>query len=116
MSRLESGATMRPVPSVTDSLDRVVDAAQHVVVDHIALLRVEASAALASATRRAAPLLIAGVLMVIGWILLLMAAFQIIAPRVGSLGTLALLAGANLVPGLGLVLASRRGTAERPHG
>jgi hypothetical protein len=116
MPRLEPSAAERPVPTVTDSLDRVVDAAQDVVVDHIALLRLEASAALTSAVRRGALLLIGGVLIAMAWVLLLLAAFDIMAPRLGSPSSLAILAGANFVPGLGLVLAPRGVTAERGHG
>jgi hypothetical protein len=104
------------VPSVTDSLDRMVGAAQNVLGDEAKLLRVEVTSALTSALRSAAMALGGTVFLSVGWIIALMAVFQLLVPRLGTLGTLAVLIAANVLPGIGLVLGSWRGAKEPGRG
>jgi len=92
-------------PSVTDSLDRMVDAAQNVVGDQIALLKTDVSAAAASVTRRGALSLVGGMLIAIAWMVGLVALYLFLAPRLGVMNALLALSGLNLVPGLVLLTA-----------
>lgn len=102
------GARERPVPSVTDSLDRMVDAAQKVVADEVSLLGDEVSSGISTAFQSTVLLLVGTVLLATGWVLVLMAAFEALAPRVGGLAALGLLAVCNLVPGIVLLVVGRR--------
>lgn len=102
-----NGARERPAPSVTDSLDRMVDAAQKVVADEVSLLGDEVSSGISTAFQSTVLLLVGTVLLATGWVLVLMAAFEALAPRVGGLAALGLLAVCNLVPGIGLLLVGR---------
>jgi Putative Actinobacterial Holin-X, holin superfamily III len=102
-----NGARERQVPSVTDSLDRMVDAAQKVVADEVSLLGVEVSSGISAAFQSTVLLLLGTVLLAVGWVLVLMAAFQALAPRVGGLSAFGLLAVCNLVPGIVLLVVGR---------
>jgi Putative Actinobacterial Holin-X, holin superfamily III len=114
---LERLRDRRPTPTVTESLDRVVDAAQNVVGDQIDLLRAEAESAVVGALRSTATMLAGVVLLLIAWAIILAAAYDLLVPRTGSLGGLAILAAANLVPGVALlVTARRRGRPEVARG
>jgi uncharacterized membrane protein YqjE len=106
----------RTVPSVTDSLDRMVDAAQNVVGDQVQLLRVEVTSAVTSALQSGALVLGGTALLVVGWIIALMAAFQLLAPHLGTLGTLVVLVALNVLPGIALVMGAWRGAAELGRG
>ena len=103
-----NGASERPVPSVTDSLDRVVDAAQKVMADEVSLLGVEVSSGISTAIRSSIMLLLGTVLLAIGWVLVLMTAFEALAPRSGNFAALGVLAACNLVLGMVLFLIGRR--------
>jgi uncharacterized membrane protein YqjE len=117
MSRLAPlGAGERPVPTVTDSLDRVVDAAQSLVEDRVELLKVEATSMVTSALLSGALGLAGAALVGLGWLIVLMAAFQVLVPPIGTLGALAALAAVNLLPGIVLLVLARRGFAEGRHG
>jgi hypothetical protein len=83
------GSVQRPLPTVTESLDRMVDAAQKVAGDEVALLRAEVTSAASAAIQSGAMLLLATALLAIGWVIAMMAAFQLLAPRLGALATLA---------------------------
>src|SRR5262245_53812419 len=117
MPRLESnGDSERPVPSVIESLDRMVDAAQSVVGDEVNLLRVEVSSAVSTGLLSAAMLLVVIMLMAIGWVIVLMIAFQMLAPRLGGLGTMVALAALNIVLSIALLVRTRRELAGVGHG
>jgi hypothetical protein len=117
MLQVESnGAAQRPVPSVTESLDRMVDAAQKVVGDEVSLLRADVTWATTHAVQSGAMLLLATALLVIGWVIALMAAFQVMAPRVGTLETLVGLALLNLLGGVLLLVGARRRLKEVGNG
>ena len=111
-----NGARERPLPSVTDSLDRMVDAAQKVVADEVNLLGVEVSSGISTAIRSSIMLLLGTVLLAIGWVLILMGAFQALAPRIGGLVAFGLLAVCNLVPGIVLLVVGRRHLKDIAHG
>jgi len=101
-------ARERPIPTVTDSLDRMVDAAQKVVADEVNLLGVEVSSGISTAFQSTVLLLLGTVLLAVGWVLVLMAAFEALAPRVGGLAAFGLLAVSNLGPGIVLLVVGRR--------
>jgi uncharacterized membrane protein YqjE len=104
----QTNGGQRPVPSVTDSLDRMVDAAQKVVADEVSLLGVEVSSGISAAFQSSVLLLLGTVFLAIGWVLVLMTAFEAVAPRVGGFAALGLLAACNLVPGIVLLVVGRR--------
>jgi len=103
-----NGARERSGPSVTDSLDRMVDAAQKVVADEVNLLGVEMSSGISTAFQSTVLLLLGTVLLGVGWILVLMAVFEALAPRIGPLPAFGLLAFCNLMPGIALLMIGRR--------
>ena len=109
-------ARERAVPTVTDSLDRMVDAAQKVVADEVHLLGVEVSSGISTAFQSTVLLLLGTVLLAVGWVLVLMAAFEALAPRVGGFATFGLLAACNLVPGIVLLVVGRRHLRDIAHG
>ena len=111
-----NGGGPREVPSVTESLDRMVDAAQKVVADEVNLLRVEVFSAATAALLSGVLLLLGTALVTIGWVIVLMTLFEVMAPRLGTLGTLAALAGLNLLPGIVLLVRARGGARELGHG
>ena len=116
MARLEPVRVEPTVPTVSESLDRMVDAAQNVLADEMRLLRVEAITSVNAALRSAALMAAGTLLLGVGWIIALMAVFQMLAPHLGTLETLGTLIAANVLPGLALVLAARRRTPESGHG
>lgn len=103
----QNGSGQRPVPSVTESLDRMVDAAQKVVGDEVSLFRADVTSATAHAMQSGAMLLMAAVLFAIGWVIASMAIFQVLASQVGALEALVALALFNLLAGVLLLLAAR---------
>jgi len=117
MLQVESnGAVQRPVPSVTESLDRMVDAAQKVVGDEVSLFRADVTSATTRALQGGGMLLLATALLAIGWAIALMTAFQVLAPRVGALGTLVGLALLNLLGGVLFLVGARRRLREVGNG
>ena len=111
-----NGASERPVPSVTDSLDRMVDAGHKVIADQVNLLGVEVSSGISTAFQSTVLLLLGTVLVALGWVLVLMAAFDALSPRIGALTALGLLAVCNLVPGIVLLVIGRRHLKDIAHG
>ena len=107
-----NGATERSVPSVTDSLDRMVDAAQKVAADEVSLLGAEVSSGISTAFKSSVLLLLGTVFLAIGWVLVLMTTFEALAPRAGGFAALGLLAVCTLVPGIALLLVGRRRLKE----
>src|SRR5262245_25668686 len=116
MARLEPVRVDPAVPSVTESLDRMVEAAQNVAGDELKLLRIEAMAAVTSALRSGALGLGGTLFLAIGWIIALMAVFLVLAPRLGTLATLGVLIAANVLPGVALVLSAWSHTSGPRHG
>ena len=107
-----NGATERSVPSVTDSLDRMVDAAQKVAADEVSLLGAEVSSGISTAFQSSVLLVLGTVFLAIGWVLVLMTTFEALAPRAGGFAALGLLAVCTLVPGIALLLVGRRRLKE----
>ena len=117
MLQVESnGAVQRPVPSLTESLDRMVDAAQKVVGDEVSLFRADVTSATTNALHSGGMLLLGTAFLAIGWATALMAAFQVLAPRVGALATLVGLALLNLLGGVLLLVGARRRLKEIGNG
>jgi hypothetical protein len=102
-----NGLVQRPVPTVTESLDRMVDAAQKVAGDEVALLRAEVGSAASAAIQSGAMLLLATAMLAIGWVTAMMAAFQLLAPRLGTLATLASLSVLDIVCGVLFLVGAR---------
>jgi hypothetical protein len=94
----------------------MVDAAQKVLGDEVKLLRVEAMSSITSALRSGAMALGGTMLLGIGWIIALLAAFLVLAPRFGTLTTLGILIAANVLPGVALVFGAWRGFSEPGRG
>jgi hypothetical protein len=107
-----NGSVQRPVPTVTESFDRMVDAAQKVAGDEVALLRAEVSSAGSAAVKSGAMLLLATAMLAMGWVIAMMAAFQLLAPRLGALATLASLSGFNVLCGVLFLVGARRRLKE----
>src|SRR5262249_21011536 len=103
-----NGSGERPVPSLADSFERMVDAAEKVVGDEVDLLGVEVSSVVSEALQSGALLLLGTASLAIGWVIALMAAFQVLAPRLGTLGPLVALAAFNLVAVVVLPGVARR--------
>jgi hypothetical protein len=103
-------------PTVTDSLDHMVNAAQNVVGDQIGLLKFEVTTtmtALMMALLRAAAMALLGTAMLlIGWVIVLRAALQALEPRIGGVGAVASLVAVNVVLGVGLLMAAARARGE----
>jgi hypothetical protein len=117
MLQVESnGALQRPAPSLTQSLDRMVDAAQKVVGDEVSLIRADVTSATTDALQSGAMLLVATGLLAIGWAIALMAAFQVLAPQVGALAALGGLALVNLLAGVVLLVGARHRLKEIGNG
>jgi hypothetical protein len=95
-------------PTVSGAIDRVVDAAQHVVTDQLDLARIETL----TAARR---LLGSGVLFLIGsalllgaWATLAVAAYHLLEPQLAPVERLLVIAAANAVVGLCMLLGGVR--------
>lgn len=113
MSRPQALRPAEPTaPTVTDSLDRMVDAAQNNVVgDQVLLLRGGVTSAVGWALQSGGPVLGGTALLVVCWIIALMATFQLLAPDLGTLGTFGVLIALNVLPGIAILVAWR-GAAE----
>jgi putative superfamily III holin-X len=95
-------------PTVTDAIDRAVDAAQGLVGDEIALARLNVESAL-TGTVVGAILVVVGACLGMGaWTALLVAAYQYSTAWMPSIESLAAIAGVNAVLALALVLVGRR--------
>jgi len=108
----DNGTVERPVPTVAESFDRMVDAAQKVAGDEVALVRAEISSATSAAIQSSALLLLGTAMLAIGWVIAMMAVFQVLAPRLGTLGALACLAAFNILCGVFLLVGARRRLKE----
>lgn len=101
-------------PTVASALDRMVDAAQQVVVDQVVLARLDAQAALASAVRDASILAFGGILFLFAWVVAMAALHGLLIHRLLPEASLGIIAGGNaviaaLLVGLGLGRLRRSG-------
>lgn len=108
-------------PTVASALDRMVDAAQQVVVDQVVLARLDAQAAIASAVRDAAILAFGGILMLFAWVVAMAALHGLLVHRLLPEASLAIIAGGNAaiaatLIGLGVGRLSRSGQEADDHG
>ena len=84
------------VPSVPGALDRLVDAAQQVVADQVDLVRLEARETLRRTLSGAALLMLGTLLAAMAWGALMVAAHELLVPRLApwqSLGVIGLVNG-----------------------
>jgi Putative Actinobacterial Holin-X, holin superfamily III len=90
---------VRPVeePTVTGAIDRVVDAAQGLVTDEIALARMNLEATVVGTFVGSALLAVGGLLGLGAWAVLMIAAHEILTTQVqtSSLASLGIIAGVN---------------------
>jgi hypothetical protein len=100
--RVENG------PTVAGAIDRVVDAAQHVVQDQIGLARLETVTAARQMLRGALMALAGAVLLLIAWIALGMAAYVMLESTLLPAERLGILAALNAVLGSVLILVGMR--------
>lgn len=101
--------------SVGHAISRVAEAGQRFVSDKLDLMKVEAKAALDEKVTAAkeggkalALLAAAGFIILLAWITLMAAAVVALAEVLGPAGGLAIVGGAHLLMGLGLIALSRR--------
>jgi hypothetical protein len=99
-------------PTVTDSLDHMVNAAQNVVGDQIGLLKFEVTTTMTALLRAAAMALLGTAMLLIGWVIVLRAGLQALEPRIGGVGAVASLVAVNVVLGVGLLMAAARARGE----
>ncbi len=90
-------------PTVSSALDRMVDAAQQVVVDQVVLARLDAQAALATAVRDASILAFGGILMLFAWVVAMVALHGVLVHRLLPEASLGLIAAGNAVIGATLI-------------
>jgi uncharacterized membrane protein YqjE len=100
------------LPSVTESLDRVVDGVQKVVGSQLDLFRLDVSSAATSALLQGAMAMGGILFLIMGWGVFLVAAYWTLEPSTGALPALAVLGTANVVVGLSLLAGTRREVAR----
>jgi hypothetical protein len=76
--------------------------------NEVSLFRADLTSATTHALHGGAMLLLGTALLAIGWVIALMAAFQVLASRVGALEALVGLALVNLLAGVLLLVGARR--------
>lgn len=86
-------------PTVTSALDRMVDAAQQVVVDQVRLARVEAQEALARTARDSVMVAVGGIILLVAWIFGMVALHGLLVRWLDPAASLGIIAGANAVIG-----------------
>jgi uncharacterized membrane protein YqjE len=90
-------------PTVTAALDRMVDAAQHVVVDQVRLAKLEAQAALTRTARDSAMIGLGGVMLLVAWVFGMVALHALLVRYLDPSASLGIIAGVNAVIGGGLL-------------
>ncbi len=90
-------------PTVTSALDRMVDAAQQVVVDQVRLARLEAQSALTRTARDSAMVLVGGLILLLAWVFGMVALHGLLVRWLEPAASFGIIAGANAVIGGALV-------------
>lgn len=107
-------------PTVTSALDRMVDAAQQVVVDQVRLARLEAQSALADTARDSALVGAGAIVLLLAWVFAMIALQTLLVRYLDPAAGYGILAGANAVIGAALVTVGRSRTGgeaqESAHG
>jgi uncharacterized membrane protein YqjE len=107
-------------PTVTSALDRMVDAAEKVVVDQVRLARLEAEAAVARTVRDGAVIGLGGIVLLVAWTFGMVALHALLIRYLDPAASLGIIAGVNGVVGAALVaFGLSRGTGsarETAHG
>jgi 4-hydroxybenzoate polyprenyltransferase len=90
-------------PTVTGAIDRVVDAAQGLVADEVALARVQIESTLVGAFTGSALLLI-GICFALGaWTVAMIAAYELLITRMTPLTSLGIVAAVNVVVAIAFI-------------
>ena len=95
-------------PTVAGAIDRVVDAAQHVVADEIGLVRLEIKELLGDGVRGVAMLAGAGIFLVFAWAALLATTYVLLEGHYTPAQRLVLIAVVNAAVGLALAMIGLR--------
>lgn len=90
-------------PTVTSAFDRMVDAAQHVVVDQVRLARLEAQSALADTARDSAIIGAGAIVLLMAWVFGMIALQTLLVRYLDPAAAYGIIAGANAVIGAALV-------------
>jgi Zn-dependent protease len=95
-------------PTVAGAIDRVVDAAQHVVVDEVRLVRLEAQELLAVGSRGVAMLTGAALFLALAWIAALATTYVLLEGHYTPAQRLVLIAVVNAALGCALAIVGSR--------
>ncbi len=106
---VETNVGVAPEPSAVSAAERAMEAAQHIVVERIELLRLELIESLSGLAQRAGLMAAAGIVALLGWIGLAVAAVLVLSHRMPMAASIALIGGIHLLAGI--ALATYAGTA-----
>jgi hypothetical protein len=90
-------------PSLTSALDRVVDAAQEVVSDHVNIARLEAKLTLVRTVEAVGMIVLAATPFLLGWSALMGALYVVLAPYIHPAWALVIVGVLNLGPAFWIV-------------
>lgn len=93
-------------PSALSAAERAVEAAQRIAIERVELLRLEAEEALGRLAMRAGLILAAGFIAILGWCGLAVALVVVLAERMPLAASIAMVGGAHVLIGIGLVIAA----------
>lgn len=100
--------TSDPAPSVSESFDRVVDAAQGLAVDQMRLIRLEVEATLLRMGVGVGLVLVGLVLLLSGWVTALGGLFHLLTRWMPPSAALGILTALNLALGAGVAYVGSR--------
>jgi hypothetical protein len=99
---VETNVSVPAEPSAVGAAERAIEAAQRIVVERIELLRLEVIESASSLAQRMGLMLAAGVVALLGWCGLAVAAVLVLSHRMPMAGSVALVAGIHLLAGIAL--------------
>lgn len=99
---VQTDANVPAEPSAVSAAERAMEAAQRIVVERIELLRLEAIESVSSLAQRAGLMLAAGVVALLGWCGLAVAAVLVLSQRMPMASSVALVAAIHLFAGVAL--------------
>lgn len=99
---VETNANVPAEPSAVSAAERAMEAAQRIVVDRIELLRLEVIESASTLAQRVGLMLAAGVVALLGWCGLAVAAVLVLSHRMPMASSVALVAAVHLLAGVAL--------------
>lgn len=97
------GGRRHEAPSLTGALDRMVDAAQNVVVDQVALAKLEAQTVLTRTAKDGAMMGVGGILLLVAWVFGMVALHWLLVRYLVPAASMGVIAGLNAVIGATLI-------------